>query len=90
MCAPNSMSPVQLPTKLSYTRIQDRRVDPMTTNSSVIDLTVTKATEGSQTSSVEDAAYVTARALTTGTDSLYLTASKGVLEGSPCASTTRK
>ena len=62
----------------------------MTTTSSIIDLTETKATAGSQISSVEDATYATARARTTGADSLYLTASERVLVGNPCASTTRK
>ena len=47
----------------------------MTTTSSVIDLTDTKSTAGSQTSSVEDDIYATARVRTTGTDSMFLTAS---------------
>ena len=54
VCMPNSLSTVQLPPTMSITRTQDRGVDPITTNSSVIDLTDTKATAGSQTSSVED------------------------------------
>ena len=62
----------------------------MTTTSSVIELTDTKATAGSQTSSMEDAAYATASARTTGTDSLNLTASGGVLETYPCASSTSR
>ena len=59
----------------------------MTTTSSIIDLTDTKATAGSQTSIVEDATYEFARARTSRTDSLYLTASEEVLAG---ASITRK
>ena len=90
MCAPNKLSMVQLPSTLSLTRTQDRGLDPMTNTLSVIDLTDTKATAGSQTSSVEDNAYATARVRTTRTDSMFLTASEGVLTGNPCASSTRK
>ena len=81
VCAPNLLSTVQLPPTPSLTRTQDRGVDPMTFISSVIDLTYTKATAGSQTSSIEDETYATARVRTTGTDSMYLTASEGVLAG---------
>ena len=80
----------RVPTTLSHSRTQDRGVDPVTTTSSVLDLIDAKATAGSQTSSVEGAAYATTRARTTGTDSLYLTASEGLLEGNLCASSTRK
>ena len=62
----------------------------MTTTSSTIDLTDTEAIAGSQTSSVEDATYATDTARMTGTDSLYPTASEGVLAGNTCASNTRK
>ena len=87
VCAPNPLSRVQLPPTLSLTRTQDRGVDPMTNTSSVIDLTVTA---GSQTSSLDDDTYATARVWTTGTDSIFLPASEGVLAGNPCASSTRK
>ena len=61
----------------------------MNTTSSVIDLTDTKATAGSQTSSVEDDTYATAMVRTTGTGSMFLLASEGVLAGNPWASSTR-
>ena len=90
MCAPNKLSTVQLPSTLSLTRTQDRGLDHLTNTLSVIDLTDTKATAGSQTSSVEDDAYAIARVKTTGADSVFLTASEGVHTGNPCASSTRK
>ena len=62
----------------------------MTTTSSVIDLTDTKATAGSQISSVEDDTYATAKVKTSGTRSMFLAASEGVLAGNPCVSSTRK
>ena len=62
----------------------------MTTTLSVIDFTETKATAGSQTSSVDDDTCAIARVRTTGTDSMFLTASQGVLKGNPYASSTRK
>ena len=90
MCAPKTPSTVQLPPTLSLTRTQDKRVDTMTTTSSVIDLTDTKASVGSQICSVEDDTYATARVSITGTDSMFLTASEAVLTGNPCDSSTRK
>ena len=91
VCAPNSLSTVQLPpAALSLTQTQDRGVDPMTNTSSVKDLTDTKATARSQTSSVENDTYATAKLRTTGTGSMFLTSSEGVLAGNPCASSTRK
>ena len=87
---PTLLSTVQLPPTLPLTRTQEREVDPITTTSSIIDLTDIMATAGSQTSSVEDDTYATASARTTGPDSMYLTASEGVLAGNPCASSTRK
>ena len=90
VCAPNLLSTVQLPPTLSLTQTQDRGVDPMTTTFSVKDLTDTKATDGFHTSSMDDDTYATAKARTTGTGSMFLTASEGVLAGNPCASSTRK
>ena len=62
----------------------------MTTTSSVIDLTDTKATAGSQTSRVEDDTYATVKVRTTGAGSIFLMASEGVFAGNPWASSTRK
>ena len=62
----------------------------MTTTLSTVDLADTKATAGSKTSRAEDEAYTTARASTTGTSSMFLTASEGIPAGNPCASSTRK
>ena len=90
VCEPNSLSTIQLPFTLTLTRTHDRGVDPMTTTSSVIDLTDTKATAVSQTRSVEDDTCATAKLRTTGTGSMFLTVSEGVLTGNPCASSTRK
>ena len=56
---------------------------------STFDLTDTRATAGSHTSSTEDEAYATAR-MRTGTNSLFLTVSEGMLTGKPCASSTRQ
>ena len=56
---------------------------------STFDLTDTRATAGSHTSSTEDEAYATSR-MRTGTNSLFLTASEGMLTGKPCASSTRQ
>ena len=56
---------------------------------STLDLTDTRATADSHTSSIEDEAYATAR-MRTGTNSLFLTASEGMLTGKPCASSTRQ
>ena len=86
VCQPNSLSTIQLPPTLTLTRTQDRGVDSLTTTSPVIDLTDTKATAGSQTSSVEDVTYASAKERTTGTGSMFLAAS----EGNPCANSTRK
>ena len=58
----------------------------MPTTSSTIDLTDTRATAGSHASSTEDEAYTTARVRTVGTNSMFLTASEGILTGNPCAS----
>ena len=90
VCVPNSLSKLQLPPTLSLTRRQDRGVDPITTTSSVRNLTDMKVTAGSETSSVEDDTCATARALTTGADSMYITGIEGVLAGDPCASSTRR
>ena len=91
VCAPNSLSAVQLPSMMSLTRTRDQGVDPMTTTSSTVDLTDTRATAGSHTSSAEDEAYTTARVRTAGTSSMFLTASEGILTGNhPRASSTRK
>ena len=51
----------------------------MTTTSSTINLTDTKATAGSHTSSAEDDTYATAKAITAGTSSMFLTVSEGLL-----------
>ena len=88
--SPNSLSAVQLPSTMSLTRTRDQGVDPMTTTSSTVDLTDTRATAGSHTSSAEDETHTTARVRTAGTSSMFLTASKGILTGNPCASSTRK
>ena len=90
VCAPNSLSSVPLPPILSFTRTQDQGVDPITTTSSTIDLTDTKATAGSHASSVEDEAYTTARGRTAGTSTMFLTTSEGIPRGNLCASSTRK
>ena len=82
VCEPNAPGTIQLQPTLTLTRTQDRGADPVTTTSSVIDLTDTKLTAGSQTSSVEDDTYVTAKVRTTGTGSM--------LAGNPCASRTHK
>ena len=62
----------------------------MPTISSTIDLTDTRTTAGSHASRAEDETYATARAKTVGTNSMFLTASEGILTGNPCASSTRK
>ena len=90
VCTPNSLSTMQLPSTMSRTRTRDQVVDPMTTPSSTVDLTDTRATAGSHTSSAEDEAYTTARVGTAGTSSMFLTASEGVPTRNPCASSTRK
>ena len=90
VCTPNSLSAVPMPSMTSLTRRRDQGVDPMPTTSSTIDLTDTRATAGSYTSSTDDEAYTTARIRTVGTNSMFLTASEGILPGNPCASSTRK
>ena len=50
---------MQLPSMMSLTRTGDQGVDPMTTTSSTVDQTDTRATAGSHTSSAEDEAYTT-------------------------------
>ena len=87
---PNSLSAVQLPSMMLQTRTRDQGVDPMTTTSSTVDLTDTRATAGSHISSAEDEAYTTVRVRTAGTSSLFLTANEGILTGNPRASSTRK
>ena len=62
----------------------------MPITSPTFDLTDTRATAGSRTGSTEDEAYATARMRTAGTNSLFLTASEGMLTGKPCASSTRQ
>ena len=70
---------------------RDQGVDPMSTiyldSSTEVDLSSTKATQGSQT---EGAAYATAPMTVSAPDSLYLTADDGMPSGTPCASSTRK
>ena len=88
--APNSLSTVLLPPTKSLAQTQDQGVDPMTTTSSTIDLTDTKATGGSCASSAENEAYAIANARTVGTTSMFLTASEGMPTSNPCASSTRK
>ena len=90
VCAPNSLSAVPMPSMTSLTRPRDQGVDPMPTTSSTIDLTDTRATAGSHASSTEDEAYTSARVRTVGTNSMFLTASEGILTGNPCASSTSK
>ena len=62
----------------------------MTTTSSTIDLTDTKATAGSCASSAENEAYATANARTVGKTSMFLTASEGMPTSNPRASSTNK
>ena len=90
VCAPNPLSSVSLPPAPTLPGLQNRAVDPMTTTSSTVDLTGTKATAGSRDSSAEDEVYATARSGTAGITSMFLTASEGVPTGDPCASSTRK
>ena len=90
VCSPNPLSDVPMPSMTSLTRTRDQGVDPMPITSSTFDLTDTRATAGSRTSSTEDEAYATARMRTVGTNSMFLTASEGMLTGKPCASSTRK
>ena len=90
VCTPNPLSDAPMPPVTSLTRTRDQGVDPMPITSSTFDLTDTRATAGSRTSSTEDEAYATARMRTAGTNSLFLTASEGMLTGKPCASSTRQ
>ena len=90
VCTPNPLSDVPMPSMTSLTRTRDQGVDPMPITSSTFDLTGTRTTTGSHTSSTEDEAYATARMRTVGTNSMFLTASEGILTGKPCASCTRK
>ena len=90
LCTPNSLSALQKPSMTSLTRTRDQGVGPMPTTSSTLDLTDTKATAGSHASSAEDEAYTAARVKTVGTNSMFLTASEGILTGNPCARSTRK
>ena len=90
VCTPNPLSDTSMPPATSLTRTRDQRVDPMPITSSTFDLNDTTATAGSRTSSTEEEAYATARMRTTGTNSLFLTASEGMLTGKPCASSTRQ
>ena len=90
VCAPNSLSTVLLPPTTSHAPTQYRGVDPMTTTSSTLDLTDTKATSGSCASSTENEAYTTANARTVGTTCMLLTASEGMPTSNPYASSTRK
>ena len=86
---PNPLSDTSIPPAISLTQTRDQGVDPMPVTLSTLDLTDTRATAGSRTSSTEDEAYATAR-MRTGTNSLFLTASEGMLTGKPCASSTRQ
>ena len=90
VCTPNSLSTVLLPPTVSLAQTQDRGVDPMTTTSSTIDLTGTKATACSCASSAENEAYANANARTVGTTSMFLTASEGMPTSNPCDSSARK
>ena len=90
VCTPNPLSDASMPPATTLTRTRDPGVDPMPITSSTFDLTDTRATAGSRTRSTEDEAYATARMRTAGTNSLFLTASKGMLTGKPCASSTRQ
>ena len=90
VCAPNPLSSMSLPPAPTFIRTQNRAIDPMTTTSSTVDLTDTKATAGSRDSSAEDEVYTTARSGTAGITSMFLTASEGAPTGDPCASSTRK
>ena len=90
VCAPNSLSTILLPSKTSLAPTQDRGVDPMTTTSSTINLTATKATAGSYASSTQNEAYGTANARTIGATSMFLTANKGMPTSNLCASSTHK
>ena len=85
VCMPNPLSDTSIPPVTSLTQTRDQGVDPMPITLSTLDLTDTRATAGSRTSSTEDEAYVPAR-MRTGTNSLFLTASEGMLTGKPCAS----
>ena len=94
VCAPISHIAKHVPATYHHNSFAESNagqgVDLMATTSFTLDLIDTKATAGSQASSVEDKTYATARARVTGTDSVYLTASEEVLAGNPCASSTRK
>ena len=90
VCAPNLLSTALLHPKMSLAQTQDRGVDPMTTTSSTIDSTDTKATAGSRASITEEETYSTANARTAGTTSMFLTANEGMLAGNPGASSTPK
>ena len=87
--APNFLSTVLLPPTISLAPTQDPGVDPMTTTSSTIDLTDTKATAGSCASSAENEAYATANARTVGKTSMFLTASEGIPAPAVLARETR-
>ena len=89
VCMPNKLSDTTMPPATSLTQTRDQGVDRMPITLSTFDLTDTRATAGSHTSSTEDEAYATARKRT-GTNSLFLTASEGMLTGKPCASSTRQ
>ena len=56
VCVPDSLSTVPLSSTTSLTRTRDQGVDPMTTTSSTVDLTDTRATAGSNANSTEDEA----------------------------------
>ena len=89
VCTPNPLSDTSMPPATSLTRTRDQGADAMPITSSTFDLTDTRATAGSHSSSTEDEAYATAR-MRTGSNSLFLTASEGMLTGKPCASSTRQ
>ena len=89
VCMPNPLSDTSIPPATSLTQTRDQGVDPMPITLSTLDLTDTRATAGSHTSSTEDEAY-DAASMRTGTNSLFLTASEGMLTGKPCASSTRQ
>ena len=89
VCMPNPLSDISIPPATSLTQTRDQGVDTMPITLSTLDLTDTRATAGSYTSSTEDEVYATDR-MRTGTNSLFLTASEGMLTGKPCASSTRQ
>ena len=74
MCAPSSSSTTLLPSQTTLLlRTQDRGVEPITLDSTTLDLPETKATAGSHASSAEDSAFAIAQAKVVEASSLCLT-----------------